>query len=323
MSNVKTILIHKNDIHQRIDRYMRKYFPQLSLSRLHFLFRKKEIKVNKRAVKKNHLLKEGDELVCYGITPEESGNKLRKGVYPRWVPSFKLPVIFENQDLLVIDKPEGIAVHPGTGLSEGKTVIEMVNNYLGNQNGSLFKPALIHRLDKDTSGILMIAKTGDSLRWWTRQFREKKMSKYYYTLVSGKMKKSKGTIEYNLERVQSKKSGAKVLVNSKKGKVSLTHYEVEKRIGKFSLLRIRLLTGRTHQIRVHLQAEGKAIAGDRRYGDFELNKSLRLNFGLKRLFLHAFEIKGRGTNGEIIHFKSIIPKELSRLITDLNPINSK
>ena len=321
MASLKTIVVAQDDSNQRIDRYIKKYLPALSLSRVHFLFRKKEIKVNKKPVKKNYLVQPGETITCFGLTPEESQDFRKTTPTSKDVFEFKLPIVFEDDHMLVIDKPEGIAVHPGTGIAEGQTVIEQVSKYLSanswSKEASLFKPSLVHRLDKDTSGLLLIAKTGEALRWWTSQFRDKKMAKYYYALVPGSMPKPKGTINLKLERVSSKTGGSKTIADTEEGKESRTDYQALKKMGDFTLLKLTLHSGRMHQIRAHLKSIDKSIAGDRRYGNFEWNRRWRKEIGLKRLFLHAFEIQGIDPKGRAVKFTAKLPPKLESVLEKL------
>jgi 23S rRNA pseudouridine955/2504/2580 synthase len=187
--------VSRNDGGQRAERYLRKRLAVMSLDRLHSLFRRKEIKISRKPIKRNHILVEGDLIQVYGLRPEDTvegpaGSAPEAGTGAPVTdvkPYLGLPILHEDDDILVIDKPAHLAVHPGTGIVTGDTVIEKVRVYLAGDRvrDEVFQPSLVHRLDKDTSGVLVVAKSGESLRKLTEALREGGFTKRYLALVEG------------------------------------------------------------------------------------------------------------------------------------------
>jgi 23S rRNA pseudouridine955/2504/2580 synthase len=329
------VKVGRNDAGQRAERYLRKHFFQMSLDRLQSLFRRKEIKIARKPIVRAHLLEEGDVIQIYGLRPEEATNSTAaspvsaknssaadvadsEGADPisRAARPFSIPILHEDADILVLDKPAGIAVHPGTGIDAGDSVIEKVWEYLASERteGELFQPALVHRLDKDTSGVLVVAKSGNCLRRFTAAMRDGGFTKRYLALVEGAPKPATGEISGLLQRVDSKAGGAKSEVSEDDGKWSVTRYKTVKDFGKFSLLGVIIETGRMHQIRAHLAHVGHPLAGDPRYGSFERNREYRKSIGLKRTFLHASDLEvDLGKSGKL-SFHSPLPKDLSKVL---------
>ncbi|MBF0431930.1 MAG: RluA family pseudouridine synthase [Fibrobacteria bacterium] len=331
-------IVHKHDAEQRADRYIRKLCPDIPLSRIYSLFRKKEIKINGKAISKSCVVAAGNLLEIYGLNQGEiiaeqdksdtnPDSTLIPGENKKTVPlqvPFELNILFENEHLLVIDKSGFMAVHPGTGIKKGASVIEKVRRYLDNVEGdrgeSLFKPSPLHRLDKTTSGVLLIAKSGRALRFYSEEWKEKRIHKKYLALVSGKIHTKEGTIVGKLTRINTKGGGEKTKIDNQVGKNSITRYRVYKPLQKFTLLEIFPETGRLHQIRAHLLSAGLKIAGDTRYGDRIINHQLKQKTGLCRSFLHASEIKGRDFNGKNWSFTSALPEDLNNCLKEIMPV---
>lgn len=316
------LTVSRNDAGQRAERYLRRRLPALSLDRLQSLFRRKEIKIARKPIQRNHPLQDGDLIQVYGLRPEDvsaghGGDSGAGGSVPTAARErvLGIPILHEDADLLVLDKPAGLAVHPGTGIAEGESVIEKARAYLAGDRdpGELFQPSLVHRLDKDTSGVLVIAKTGGALRKLTEALRNGGFHKRYLALVEGEPEPAEGEISGKLQRVDSRSGGAKAEVSQEDGKWSVTRYRTVKHFGKFSLLGVIIETGRMHQIRAHLSSRGHALVGDPRYGSFERNRTYRKSLGLKRTFLHAADLEidsGRGA----LRFHAPLPKDLSAVL---------
>ncbi len=338
--------VNINDAGQRAERFLRKYFPFMSLDRLQSLFRRKEIKIARKPIQREYKLQPGDFLQVYGVREEDlvepklgeehavtqgdarprepiSARPARASSKPpAWVQSFSIPILFEDKELLVLDKPSGMAVHPGTGISTGDSLIEKVWEYLAIERtpGELFQPSLVHRLDKDTSGVLVVAKTGGCLRRLNSAMREGAFKKRYLALVEGTMSPPMGEISGMLHRVDSRDGGAKTMVAEPdgEGKWSITRYKTVKEFENFSLLGVIIETGRMHQIRAHFAHVGHPLAGDSRYGDFEKNRTYRKTLGLKRTFLHAADLDVDLGKGGKVSFHAPLPSDLSKVIETLN-----
>ena len=327
--------ISPNDAGQRVERYLRKRFPNLSLDRLQSLFRRKEIKVSRKPVKRSHMLASGDELRVYGLREEEAATTLNtqapaagEGTQTSVTGAgfFDIPILHEDGDILVLDKPANLAVHPGTGIAPGKSVIEKVRARLGAgpRGGELFQPSLVHRLDKETSGVLVVAKTGEALRRLTAALREGGFTKRYLALVEGMPDPPEGRIDAALRRVDSRSGGAKAEVDPEAGRDAVTLYRTVKVVGKYSLLSVIIETGKMHQIRAHMAHAGHPVAGDSRYGSHARNRALRIGLGLKRIFLHAAELEisppgGKARAGSIksLVFRAPLPEDLSQALDRL------
>ncbi len=218
-------------------------------------------------------------------------------------------VLYEDKKLLVIDKPAGIAVHGGSGISHG--VIELLRA----ARPDLKDLSLVHRLDRETSGCLVIAKKRSALRALHEKFREGIVEKNYLALVVGDWQFGEQLIDAPL-LVTHRKGGERHVIVSPDGKAAQTRVRLSKTYGKFSLVQCSPLTGRTHQIRVHLQSAGFPIAGDDRYGDPDANKRVKA-LGLARLFLHAQSISFPDEHGNELHFAAPLPDDLDRFLSAL------
>lgn len=278
---VKFVDISADYAGQRIDNYLICQLNGVPKSLVYRIIRKGEVRVNKGRIKPEYRLKEGDMV---RIPPVRQAEKKEPGKAPDQVlRQLESRIIFEDKRILVINKPSGLAVHGGSGLSFG--LIEVLRQLRPNDKNL----ELVHRLDRDTSGCLIIAKKRSALRRLHEQLREGSMDKRYMTLLKGKWKgRSKWVDAPLLKNVI--KSGERLVFVDAKGKEARTQF-IPYSIGEeASLMSVKLDTGRTHQIRVHAQHLGFPIAGDNKYGDDEFNRQLKSK-GLKRLFLHAFSLK--------------------------------
>ncbi|MGB5578066.1 MAG: RluA family pseudouridine synthase, partial [Woeseiaceae bacterium] len=216
-------------------------------------------------------------------------------------------VLYEDKRLLVIDKPTGVAVHGGSGISHG--VIELVRH----ARPDLTDLSLVHRIDRETSGCLVMAKRRSALRELHMRFREGQVEKNYLALVVGDWQYGEQLIDVPL-LVQNRKGGERHVIVSEKGKAAQTLVNLSRTYGIYSLMQCSPVTGRTHQIRVHLAHTGHPIAGDERYGDEEANAEAR-KFGLPRLFLHAQSIAFVDDSGNDLHFTAPLPDDLEQFLT--------
>ncbi len=239
-------------------------------------------------------------------------------------PSIKLKIVYENTDVLVIDKPAGLVVHPIKSTQSDTLVNGLIAYYpeIKKVGDDSLRPGIVHRLDKDTSGLIVVAKNNAAFEYLKKQFAARKVVKKYLALVYGQVKDKKGTITkaISLSKKDHKKRSALL---DDKAKRAWTEYKVLKRFSAksgsasgekdYTLLEVEPKTGRTHQIRVHLASIGHPIAGDQQY-KFKRQPALA---GLKRQFLHAAYLKLKLPNGKLVELKSDLPEDLEKTLKDL------
>jgi 23S rRNA pseudouridine955/2504/2580 synthase len=275
---------------QRLDKFLRRALREVPLSHVYKLLRTRKVRVNGARGRGEQLLAAGDTVVVRG---DEARLLAPAGASPSpAAPQVTFRVLFEDEHLLAVDKPAGLAAHPGTGIT-GATLVEEARAYLRVPDDlppTEFRPSPAHRLDRETSGVVLVAKTRRCMAGLTAIFTSGEgVKKSYLALVKGKMPRPDGTIDEPLsEHEQTARSRARRGVNYQE---ATTHYRVESSIREASLLALRIETGRTHQIRRHLQAVGHPVAGDARYGDFAFNRQARARWGLRRMFLHAWKLE--------------------------------
>lgn len=228
-----------------------------------------------------------------------------------------IKIVYEDDDFLVIDKPAGLEVAAEIKKEEPTLVDWLIKRYpnITKVGPDPARPGIVHRLDKAASGLLVIAKTQTAFEHLQKQFFERQIKKEYIALVHGQISKDKGTIEFPIARAKSGRFAALPL-GSGGGRPAITEYEVIKRFRNFTLLKVRIKTGRTHQIRVHLYALGHSIVGDKLYKQKKIKKVL-----LKRLFLHAVTLGFYDLKNEWKEFQSALPIELENFLSKLNVLS--
>ena len=291
----------------RLDKYLRKKLANVPVSHLFKMIRTKKIRVNGKRAQPEQPLAEGDVLSIRG-TEERLLTASEEKAPPPVDPS-KLVVLLEDDWMMAVDKPSGMAVHTGSGITGG-TLVDYVRAYLGPKavrNDFAASPA--HRLDRETSGVILVAKRRPAMVHFTDVFTNGRAKKRYLTLAKGRFPKPQGTIDLPLsEHQQTAESKARRGVNMQE---ALTRYKVLKQAGECALLECSIATGRTHQIRRHLAAIGHPVAGDRKYGDFAFNREAKARWGLRRLFLHAERIEfPHPETGATMRLKTPLPQEL-------------
>lgn len=308
MQSRTEFLVPEGDAGQRLDRYLRKVLPDVPLSRIFRLLRKGAVRIDGRKAP-GELRLVADAKITVDISPTELQGAPPASPGKGGLRS-KVGVLFEDDDLLVIDKPAGMAVHPGTGTPAGTTLIERVLQELG-VSGSVFQPALAHRLDRGTSGVVVVAKTRKMLLEIQRQIQDHSATKEYVALVEGVPAHSHGVVNDRLERVDSRDRGAKSLIvkGDDRGQAAETRWKVRRRFRSHTLVEVKILSGRMHQIRAHMASIGHPVAGDDRYGTAPFP-------GLKRPFLHAARL-GLRLWGREVHFESPLPRELESALERL------
>ncbi|GAB2656941.1 23S rRNA pseudouridine(955/2504/2580) synthase RluC [Vibrio panuliri] len=265
---------------QRIDNFLRNHLKSIPKSMVYRILRKGEVRVNKKRVKAEYKLQAGDLVRIPPVTMEEKTEEVAPSTKLNKVAELEHMIIFEDDHMLILNKPSGTAVHGGSGLKFG--AIEALRA-LRPQARFL---ELVHRIDRDTSGILLVAKKRSALRHLQAQFREKTVQKYYFALVMGEWKPSCKVVNAPLLKNEV---NSIVRVNPN-GKPSETRFKVLEKFADATLVQASPITGRTHQIRVHTQYTGHPIAWDDRYGDRRFD-AYTGKVGLNRLFLHAANIK--------------------------------
>lgn len=302
-SGVRHAVVDQASDGQRIDNYLMRELPGVPKSRIYRMLRKGEVRLNKGRAKPTTRVHDGDSVRIPPVSTRESTETV---VPKRLATALLASVLFEDKDLLVINKPGGLAVHGGSGLSFG--AVEALRT-LNPEWASL---SLAHRLDRETSGVLVMTKRRAALRQLHEAFREDRVSKVYLALVDGYWEHGTTTIDLPLS-VHERRGGERHVVVAADGKPSITEVMPTDSRREATLLTLRPRSGRTHQIRVHLQHLGHPIAGDLRYGDPERNEAFR-DDGLPRLFLHAQSIAfDDGVGGERI-FSAPLPDDLQQYL---------
>lgn len=279
---VHFVTISEENAEQRIDNFLRTQLKGVPKSMIYRILRKGEVRVNKKRVKPEYKLVPGDEI---RIPPVRVSEKEEKTVSPKLdkVASLEKCILFEDDSILVLNKPSGIAVHGGSGLSfgviEGLRALRPEARFL----------ELVHRIDRETSGVLLVAKKRSALRALHEQLRLKQMQKDYLALVKGTWPSACKVVEAPLFK-NVLQSGERIVRVHQDGKPSETRFKVEERFAKATLIKASPVTGRTHQIRVHTLHVQHPIACDDRYGDQAFDKEIGFT-GLNRLFLHAANLR--------------------------------
>jgi 23S rRNA pseudouridine955/2504/2580 synthase len=276
--------VSDDDAGQRLDNFLIRVCKGVPKSHLYRIVRSGELRVNKGRVDAKYRLVAGDIIRIPPIRVSASVH-----IDHSHTPTLELPILFEDEGLLIVDKPSGIAVHGGSGVSHG--VVERLRVSMLEPHISL---ELVHRLDRETSGVLVLAKKRRFLTALQKQVREKSWRKFYQCLVMGHWSDEIREVNAPLKKVSTEDGQRRVYV-SPDGAESLTKFRVLSRyhndsLGESTLLQAQLMTGRTHQIRVHCASKGHCILGDDKYGQFAINK-LWSKTGLSRMFLHAARLE--------------------------------
>ncbi|MBC7717902.1 MAG: RluA family pseudouridine synthase [Pseudorhodobacter sp.] len=310
---VTRVVVDEGSEGQRLDNFLIKLLKGVPKTHVYRVIRSGEVRVNKGRAHADTRLNLGDEVRVPPVRVADRSDEPP-------APPREFPVVFEDDHLLVIDKPAGVAVHGGSGVSFG--VIEQLRQ--ARPTAKFLE--LIHRLDKETSGLLMIAKKRSALLALQEQFRQRETGKTYAALVLGAWPASKKVIDTPLHKFLTAEGERRVKAvadDHEDGRRSITLVKIVSLFDKFSLLDVTIKTGRTHQIRVHLLSEGHAIAGDEKYGDDAVNQALAKGTAVpgikfKRMFLHARRLRfEHPATAEVIELHAPIPTECQQLLTAL------
>jgi 23S rRNA pseudouridine1911/1915/1917 synthase len=304
---------------ERLDRFLATAQADLSRSRVQALIRAGRAQVNGRAAAGSRKLRAGDRV---SLVLPESAPPTR--ITPEPIP---LRVAYEDDDLLVIDKPAGLVVHPGAGVASGTLVHALVHRDPAIAGvGGEGRPGIVHRLDKDTSGLMVVARTARAHRRLVEALRERRVKRVYHAIVRGDLRAEEGRIEGAIGRDPRHRS--RMAVVARGGKAAATHWRALERYGPFTLLEVTLETGRTHQIRVHLAHAGHPVLGDAVYGGrvkkllspSEAERSLARDLlgGLSRQALHASRLEfEHPVTGRLLAFTSPWPEDLAAAVNRL------
>lgn len=297
----KIIIVNEDLKDTRLDKFLSECFEDKSRSYLQGIIEKEMVKVNGEIKKSNYKLKINE--VVKIVIPEPVGLNIK-------AEDIHLNVVYEDCDVIVIDKPQGMIVHPASGVYTGTLVNALLNHCddLSGING-VTRPGIVHRIDKDTSGLLVVAKNDMAHNSLAKQFKEHSVERIYYALVEGLIKVEQGTIDAPLARHPKERIKVAIV---KDGRRAVTHYEVVERFNKNTLVKCKLETGRTHQIRVHMVHIQHPLVGDPVYGF----KNQRFN--LLGQMLHAAKLGFIHPNtGEYLEFNSPLPENFNKVINIL------
>ena len=304
--SVNFIEIDESGEAQRIDNFLFRQLKGVPKSHVYRILRGGEVRVNKKRVDQTYRLKLGDVLRIPPIRVAEKHEPEQA-----YIPAVEFPIIYEDDALVAVNKPAGVAVHGGSGVSFG--VIEQMRH--ARPQAKFLE--LVHRLDRETSGVLLLAKKRSALTAMHEIMREGNSDKRYFALVLGQWKNAKQHVKLPLHKFDTPQGEKRVMVRED-GQASHTIFALQKSWPGYALLEAQLKTGRTHQIRVHLAHLGFPIAGDDKYGDFARNKEL-MKKGLKRMFLHAYSIAfAHPLTGEPMRLVAPLPKELESFLAKLD-----
>ena len=311
-SEVRTFQIASHEAGLRLDAYLASQINGWSRARLQRLIEAEDVLVNGKPAKPSYKLHENDELEVELSAPATTS------FTPEPIP---IDIIFEDETLVVVNKPAGLVVHPAAGLQSGTLANALAYHFQQlPDSGAGVRPGIVHRLDRDTSGLLVVAKTEAALEHLSDQFRDRTVFKSYVALVHGRVNAESGTIDQPLARDLSNRTRMAVV---RGGRSALSLFRVRQRFDRFTLLDVELKTGRTHQIRVHLAWLRNPVVGDETYGGGRDNtiQDARLRAHVRNLgrhFLHAEKLAfTHPETGERVEFSSPLPPELTALLTEL------
>jgi 23S rRNA pseudouridine1911/1915/1917 synthase len=311
-----TLNVSEADVDTRLDAYLASRIEGWSRSRLQRLIEEEDVLVNAHAVKSSYKVAKGDEIEVE-LTPGPSSN-----FTPENIP---LNIVFEDEELIVINKPAGLVVHPAAGIHSGTLANALAYHFQQLSKASSTRPGIVHRLDKDTSGLLVVAKTESGHENLADQFRAREVFKSYVALVYGVVKQEVGRIEQPIARDPRNRTRMAIVPG---GRGALSLYKVRRSFDSFTLVDVELKTGRTHQIRVHLSWLKHPVVGDDLYAggrdnnvrDVQLRAQIRK---LGRQFLHAEQLGLRHPRtGKQMRFVAPLPGELTHLLEKLETVRA-
>ena len=297
------LIVDKESIGERLDAYIASKLNSVSRTNVKRLIEEGNVTVNDKAQKVSYKVQENDEI--YVEIPEAKELDIQAEDIP-------IEVVYEDSDIIVVNKPKGLVVHPANGNWDGtlvNAIMAICKDSLSGIGGEI-RPGIVHRLDKDTSGLLIIAKNDKAHLNMSEQIKNREVKKIYYALVRGVVPENEATINMPIGR--STKDRKKMAV-TKDGKEAVTHFKVIERFQKYTLLEVKIDTGRTHQIRVHLSEIGYPVVGD------EVYSNGKNEFGIRGQLLHAKSLDFKHPRtGEQMHLEAELPEEFLNVLKQLN-----
>ncbi len=299
----RALSIQADEVGQRLDRYLASVLKGVSRTKVQQLIERGAVLVNGHSSKPGYALRTGDEVQILSLKPNNRAGTIK----PRQLP---LDVVYEDHDLLVVNKAAGMVVHPAPGHHEDTLVNALLTRYPDIQkDGADQRPGIIHRLDKDTSGLIIIARNAATQAALVDQMKHHEIVKRYLALVEGVVALDQGSIDAPIGR--NPRHRQQMAITAKGSREARTHFRVLQRFARHTLLLLELETGRTHQIRVHLKAIGHPVVGDPIYGSRKATPGLML----KRQFLHAYQIRlTHPTTGATIELEAALPDDLQAVL---------
>ncbi len=301
----------------RVDKFLMNFIENATRNKIQLAAKTGHIRVNDSIVKQNYKVKAGDEVkVLFEHPPHENL------LVPENIP---LDIVYEDEALLVVNKPAGMVVHPGHGNYSGTLINGLLHHIDNLPVNSNERPGLVHRIDKDTSGLLVVAKTEAAMTHLSKQFFDKTSEREYVAMVWGNMDQDEGTVEGHIARHPKNRLQMQVFPEGDHGKEAVTHYKVLERLGYLTLVSCKLETGRTHQIRVHMKYIGHTLFNDERYGGDKILKGTTFT-KYKQFVENAFKILPRQAlhaktlgfvhpvTGKAMRFDSEIPEDMANCI---------
>ncbi len=314
-----TFTVDKGQTPLRVDKYLINYIENITRSKIQNAAKNGGILVNGQPVKSNYKVRPNDHIRV--LFPHPTYEALLVGE------EMSLDIVYEDDDLLVVNKPAGLVVHPGHGNYSGTLINGLIHRFDNLPNNSSERPGLVHRIDKDTSGLLVVAKTEQAMAHLSLQFAEKTSEREYLALVWGNVEEDKGTVEGHIGRHPKNRLQNTVFLDDEahKGKPAITHYQVIERLGYVTLVSCKLETGRTHQIRVHMKHIGHTLFNDARYGGDAILKGTTFT-KYKQFVENCFKVLPRQAlhaktlgfvhpqSGEFMRFETPIPEDMQQCI---------
>lgn len=299
---MKKFIVEYEDINKRLDIYLSENNEELSRSAIQRLIEEEKIQINNKKAKASYKVQLGDKINIKEVPAKEIELKAQ---------NIPLEIIYEDDDIIVINKPKGLVVHPANGNPDGtlvNAIMAICKDSLSGIGGEI-RPGIVHRLDKDTSGILIVAKNDQAHVNLSEQIKNREVKKTYIALVRGVVKENEATIDMPIGR--STRDRKKMAVD-KKGKNAITHIKVLRRYDEYTLLEVRIETGRTHQIRVHLSEIGYPVVGDTVYSNG------KNRFGIVGQCLHAKSLDFKHPiTGKEMHLEAELPEYFKNIIKEL------